>query len=59
MNPTGMLPCKELLSPSTKLWEGNVFTGLYLSMGWRMFGLRASLVPGPFLVPGPVSFQGE
>ena len=41
--------------PPTKLQEGNVFTGVYLSTGRG----RVSLVPCPFLVPGPMSFLGE
>ena len=41
--------------PPTKLRKGDVFTGVYLSSGrWG----RVSLVAGPFLVPGPMSFLG-
>ena len=41
--------------PPMKLWEGNVFTGVCLS---RMTDGGGDWVPGPFLVPGLMSFQG-
>ena len=40
--------------PQTKLWEGNVFTGVWLSTGVGVLGAKSLL--GVSLVPGP--FQG-
>ena len=42
---------------SQQLREGNVFTGVCQSVH-RGRGDRVSLVSGPFLVSGPMSFQG-
>ena len=39
--------------PPTNFWEDNVLTGVCFFTGGRV-----SLVPGPFLVSGPMSFRG-
>ena len=44
--------------PPMKLREGNVFTGICQSFYSQGSG-RVSLVPGSFIVPGPMSFLGS
>ena len=43
--------------PPTKLWGGKVFTGVCVCVSTGEGG-KVSLVPGPFLVPSPMSFPG-